>query len=61
MLGRMLWPLIRNRCLVHDKYYRLAGVHQLELSDPKSRCGVGHQNNAAVLEEVEELRIPRVL
>ena len=30
MLGRMLWPLIRGRCLVHDKYYRLAGVHEVD-------------------------------
>ena len=61
MLGRMLWPLIRNRCLVHDKYYILAGVQQIELPDPKSHFGAGHQNIAAVLKEVEELGIPRVL
>ena len=35
MLGLMLWPLIRNRCLVHDKYYRLPGVHTVPLRDPK--------------------------
>ena len=61
MLGRMLWPLIRGRCLVHDKYYRLAGVHTLPLPDPKSHFGAGHQNAAAVLAEVERLGIPRVL
>lgn len=61
MLGRMLWPLIRNRCLVHDKYYHLAGVHELKLADPKSCFGAGYQNVAAVLEEVERLKIPRVL
>ena len=33
MLGLMLWPLIRSRCLVHDKYYRLdGGAH-----DPAAR------------------------
>ncbi len=61
MLGRMLWPLIRGRCLVHDKYYRLDGLHEAPLPDPKSHFGAGHQNIAAVLKEVEELGIPRVL
>ena len=61
MLGRMLWPLIRNRCLVHDKYYHLAGVHEVKLPDPKSHFGAGHQNIAAVLAEVEQLGIPRVV
>jgi tetratricopeptide (TPR) repeat protein len=61
MLGLMLWPLIRNRCLVHDKYYRLDGVHTVPLTDPQSRFGAGHQNIAKVLEEAERLGIPRVL
>jgi tetratricopeptide (TPR) repeat protein len=61
MLGRMLWPLIRGRCLVHDKYYSLPGVTAAALPDPKSHFGAGHQNTAAVLKEAEELRIPRVL
>jgi hypothetical protein len=61
MLGLMLWPLIRNRCLVHDKYYRLPGVDTVQLTDPKSHFGAGHQNIAAVLAEVEQLGIPRVL
>jgi len=61
MLGLMLWPLIRNRCLVHDKYYRLTGVHTVPLRDPKSHFGAGHQNIKAVLEEAERLGIPRVL
>ena len=61
MLGRMLWPIIRNRCLVHDKYYHLAGVHEVKLPDPKSHFGAGHQNIAAVLKEVEELSIPRII
>ncbi len=61
MLGLMLWPLIKNRCLVHDKYYRLSGVDTVPLTDPKSHFGAGHQNIKAVLEEVERLGIPRVL
>jgi tetratricopeptide (TPR) repeat protein len=61
MLGLMLWPLIRSRCLVHDKYYRLPGVHTVALRDPQSHFGAGHQNLTAVLGEVERLGIPRVL
>ena len=61
MLGLMLWPLIRNRCLVHDKYYRLAGVHTVALRDPPSHFGAGHQDLAAVLGEVDRLGIPSVL
>jgi hypothetical protein len=61
MLGLLLWPLIRKHCLVLDRYYRLEGVHTVPLTDPKSHFGVGHQNIAAVLAEVEQLGIPRVL
>ena len=61
MLGRQLWPVIRNRCLVHDKYYRLPGVHMVALTDLQSRFGAGHQNIKSVLAEVEQLGIPRVL
>jgi hypothetical protein len=61
MLGLMLWPLIRNRTLVHDKYYKLPGVHTVPLTDPQSRFGAGHQNTARVMEEAERLGIPRVL
>jgi tetratricopeptide (TPR) repeat protein len=61
MLGLMLWPLIRSRCLVHDKFYRLAGVHTVPLTDPHSRFGAGYQNLAAVLGDAERLGIPRVL
>jgi tetratricopeptide (TPR) repeat protein len=60
MLGLMLWPLIRNRCLVHDKYYRLPGVHTVPLRDPRSHFGAGHQNIDSVLEEVDRLGIPRL-
>jgi hypothetical protein len=61
MLGLMLWPLIRNHCLVHDKYYRLPGVHTVPLRDPKSHFGAGYQNINAVLGEAEQLGIPRLL
>jgi tetratricopeptide (TPR) repeat protein len=61
MLGLMLWPIIRNRCLVQDKYYKLPGVHQVPFPDPKSHFGAGHQNLAAVLREAEQLGIPRNL
>jgi tetratricopeptide (TPR) repeat protein len=60
MLGLMLWPLIRGRCLVHDKYYRLPGVNTRPLTDPHSHFGGGHQNVAAVRGEAERLGIPRV-
>lgn len=60
MLGLLLWPLIRDRCLVHDKYYRLPGVETVPLRDPTSHFGAGHQNLAAVLQEVDRLGIPRL-
>lgn len=61
MLGLLLWPIIRSRCLVHDKYYRLDGVHAVALTDPHSHFGAGHQNIAAVRAEAEKLGIPRML
>lgn len=60
MLGLMLWPLIRQRCLVHDRHYRLAGVHTLPLKERKGHFGAGHQDPAAVLAEVDRLGIPRL-
>jgi tetratricopeptide (TPR) repeat protein len=60
MLGLMLWPLIRDHVLVHDKYYRLPGVSSLPLHDPRSHFGAGHQNIRNVLEEVDRLGIPRL-
>jgi tetratricopeptide (TPR) repeat protein len=60
MLGLMLWPLVRSRCLVHDRHYRLPGVHTLPLSARKGHFGAGHQNLAAVLAEVDRLGIPRL-
>jgi hypothetical protein len=61
MLGLMLWPLIRHRCLVHDRHYRLAGVHTLPLPERRDHFGAGRQNLKAVLAEVERMGIPRVL
>jgi tetratricopeptide (TPR) repeat protein len=61
MLGLMLWPLIRRHCLVHDKHYRLPGIHTVALTDPKSHFGAGYQNIAAARAEAERLGIPRVL
>ena len=61
MLGLMLWPLIRKRCLVHDRHYRLPGVHTIPLAERRDHFGAGHQDLAAVLAEVERMGIPRVL
>lgn len=61
MLGMLLWPLIRRHCLVHDKYYTLADIPTVRLTDPRSSLSGGHQNMASVFEELERLRIPRVL
>jgi len=60
MLALMLWPLIRGHCLVHDKHYQLPGVRTVKLTDPKSHFGAGHQNLAAVREEVRRLGLPKV-
>lgn len=61
MLGRMLWPLIRDHCMVHDKYFHLAGVQEVKIANSKSHFGAGHRNIDAVLKEVNSLGIPRVL
>lgn len=58
MLGSMLWPLIRGHCLVHDRHYRLSGVHEVGLPESKSHFGAGHQNLPAVRGEAEQLGIP---
>ena len=50
-----------QRCLVHDRHYRLAGVHTVPLAERKDHFGAGHQDLAAVLAEVERMGIPRVL
>jgi tetratricopeptide (TPR) repeat protein len=62
MLGTMLWPLIRGSCLVHDKHYHLPGVAEgRKVANAKTHLGAGHPNTAAVLKEVEALKIPRIL
>ena len=61
MLGLMLWPLIRERCLVHDRHYRLPGVHTLPLPERKDHFGAGHQNLKPVLAEAERMGIPLTL
>jgi hypothetical protein len=60
MLGLLLWPLIRERFLIHDRHYRLAGVHTLPLAERKDHVGAGHQDAAAVLAEVDRMGIPRL-
>jgi hypothetical protein len=54
MLGSQLWPIIRDKCLVHDKYYRLPGIDTVPLPNP-SHFGAGHQDINAVLAEVDRL------
>jgi tetratricopeptide (TPR) repeat protein len=61
MLGLLLWPLIREHCLVHDKYYAVPDVPTIRLQDPTSKVGAGYQNAANVREEAERLGIPRIL
>ena len=60
MLGLLLWPLIRERCLVHDRHYRLAGVQTVRLGERKLHFGAGYQDLDAVLREVDRLGIPRL-
>jgi hypothetical protein len=61
MLGLMLWPLIRNHCLVHDKYYSVPDVATVKLRDANSKVGAGYQDLARVREEAERLGIPLTL
>jgi hypothetical protein len=60
MLGLMLWPLIRDHGLVHDKYCRLTGITTAAPPDLRSHFGAGHENIRAVLEDVERPGIPRM-
>jgi hypothetical protein len=59
MLGARLWPLIRNHCLVHDRHYRLEGVRTLPIPGrlENSHLGGGHQNLAAIRQEIARLGI----
>lgn len=62
LLGTMLWPLVRGACLVHDRHYHLPDVAEgQKIADAKIHFGAGHHNTAAVLKEVEALKIPRIL
>lgn len=54
MLGSKVWPLIRNRCLVHDRFYELAGVETRKLDDRFKNLGAGYQKHEAVLQEAAE-------
>jgi hypothetical protein len=55
MLAFKLWPLIRNHALVHDRYYRLAGVHTVPITHEK--LGAGYQNLASIAKEIARHRI----
>jgi hypothetical protein len=55
MLALKLWPMIRNQALVHDRYYRLAGVHTVPIT--AENLGAGYQNLAAIRKEIYHLGI----
>jgi hypothetical protein len=57
MLGARLWPLIRNHCLMHDRFYRLAGVRSQPIPKPDSHLGAGYQDLAGIRTELERLGI----
>jgi tetratricopeptide (TPR) repeat protein len=50
MLAFKLWPLIRNHALVHDRYYRLAGVHTVPITH--ENLGAGYQNLSSIAKEI---------
>ena len=55
MLAFKLWPMVRNHALVHDRYYRLAGVHTVPITF--ENLGAGYQNLDAIRKEIAELGI----
>jgi hypothetical protein len=55
MLAARLWPMIRNHCLVHDRYYRLAGVYTLPIPIEGTRLGAGRQNLDAIRQDLARL------
>lgn len=57
MLGAKLWPLIRNHCLVHDRYYRLAGVRTLPIPGKDTNLGAGYQDLGRIKQELGQLGI----
>lgn len=60
MLAMMVWPLIRSHCLVHDKYYRLPGVHTVGL-DAGTHHGAGWQSPTEVIQEAKRYGLPQVV
>jgi hypothetical protein len=60
MLAMMVWPLIRSQCLVHDKFYRLPGVHTVAL-DAGANLGAGWQNPTEVMREAKRHGLPQVV
>jgi hypothetical protein len=55
MLALKLWPLIRNHSLVHDRFYRLAGVNTVPIKC--ENLGAGYQNLEAIGNELARLGI----
>jgi hypothetical protein len=60
MLAMMIWPLIRSHCLVHDRYYRLPGVHTVAF-DAGTHFGAGLQNPEEVMQEARRYGLPQVV
>ena len=58
MLAYRLWPMIRNHALVHDRHYRLAGVHTVPIA--YEQLGAGYQNLGSIAKEIERLGIAPV-
>jgi tetratricopeptide (TPR) repeat protein len=55
MLAFKVWPLIRNNALVHDRHYRLPGVHTVPITFEE--LGAGYQNLTMIRQEIERLGI----
>ena len=47
-----LWPLIRNHCPMHDRFYRLAGVRSQPIAKPNLLLGAGYQDLAKIRAEI---------
>ena len=47
-----LWPLIRNHCPMHDRFYRLAGVRSQPIAKPNLLLGAGYQDLAKITAEI---------
>jgi hypothetical protein len=55
MLAFKLWPIIRNHALVHDRYYRLAGVNTVPITH--ENLGAGYQDLDGIRKEIARLGI----